>query len=183
MINFTELESQLELYAMLFTEHQPRNTKSLSYQLFMQVNAIIQKQIASINDLDDLNNSIILIDKFIRQLKAEYGHINSNLNELEYPNFISKLSSLKVGSLIVGYHRSITHLLKLLLFIFSHSDGSNRIASLLDEHLKIFIKDLQTELPQLKKFQDIKNFEISDQSKLLKRIKQKQLDIIFDDEY
>ena len=36
---------------------------------------------------------------------------------------------------------------------------------------------------QLKKFQDIKNFEISDQSKLLKRIKQKQLDIIFDDEY
>lgn len=183
MINPSELESQLESYGLLFVSYRPSNENSLSHHLFQRVAEIIQKQIILISNMNELESEIKDIDKFIRKLKVEYGHVHNNLNELEYPRFITKLKALKVGHLIVDYHSSIIHLLMLLLYIFSQSDDREGVASELAVLLNKFINNFQPEEPKLKKFHDILKFEINSSDKLLKKIKQRHLDIVFDEDY
>ncbi|KPV94805.1 hypothetical protein AN214_03106 [Pseudoalteromonas sp. P1-9] len=183
MINPANIESQLELYAMSFTFYQPSNTKSLSYHLFMKVDLIIQNHTTSIYDLSTLTSATSDVDALIRKLKVAYGHVNDDLNEIEYPKFLAKLQALKVGKFIVSYHNSITHLLKLLLYIFSESGNPTEVTTEIDSFLSNFIKNLQPRAKQTKKFKDIVNFDIGDSNQLLNKIRKKQLDIIFDDDF
>ena len=182
MINPTNIESQLELYAMSFTFYQPSNTKSLSYHLFMKVDLIIQNHTTNIHDLSTLTSAISDVEALIRKLKAEYDHYDADLDEMEYPKFLAKLQALKVGEFIASYHNSITHLLKLLLYIFSQSENPTEVSTELVSFLNQFSKSLQSTPNKSKKFKDIVNFEITEPHDLFNKIRKKQLDIIFDDE-
>ncbi|MDO6426113.1 hypothetical protein Q4489_03770 [Thalassotalea sp. 1_MG-2023] len=136
----TNITTKLIGYEKLYASFEPTNKTSLAFRVHNLVGLLISAHFSQASELGDLINLVHQFGGFLRELKAEFDLIYSDLGAHSYPAFVQKLAGAKYGGAFGEYHNLVIDTLKLLLFRIEADANPAELEDALDHFLRASIE-------------------------------------------